>query len=141
MKTFKLIKLNVMKDQAEDIKKETISLIDGLIINREDENNQWLIEAYLDNQYFDLFQEYHQTKEELVLEAKITKTSNQPAVFLVKVIDINEIEGNFNVLFMGTIVDHRKDQVEQMLRKLIEEGFQGETLLEEFKKRVDDAEG
>lgn len=129
-----------MKEQTEDIKKESISLIDGLIINREDENNQWILEAYLDRKYKEFFLEYLQNEDDLVLEAKITKSTNQPAVFLVKVIDINDIDENFNVLFKGEIVDHRKDQVEQMLKKLIEEGHQGDELLIQFKKRVDDAE-
>ncbi|MCD5322463.1 MULTISPECIES: YwpF-like family protein [Pontibacillus] len=140
MKTFKLIKLNILKESGEDIQKRSIPLIDGLIINREDDQNRWIIEAYLDKQYFEEFEHYQQNEEEMVLEAKITKSTNHPAVFLVKVLDVNEIGEHFNVLFMGTIVDHKKDQVEHMLRRLIEEGYQGEELLNEFKNRVEQAE-
>jgi len=140
MKTFKLIKLNVIHEQEEGFEKNSIPLIDGLIINREDENNHWLIEAYVGAQQLEYFKSIHEQDEEFVLEAKITKTTNQPAYFLVKLLALNEIGEGFNVLFLGTIVDYKKEQVEQMLQHLIEEGYQGEELLEMFKRSVDDAE-
>lgn len=140
MKTFKLIKLNVIHDLEEGFEKKSIPLIDGLIINKEDEENNWLVEAYLGPQQLDYFTEIHEKGEEFVLEAKISKTTNQPAYFLVKLINLNQIGEGFNVLFLGTIVDYKKEQVEQMLQNLINEGFQGEELLEMFKQRVEDAE-
>ncbi|KGP72213.1 YwpF-like family protein [Pontibacillus yanchengensis] len=140
MKTFKLIKLNVVEGESDDIQKTTIPLIDGLIINREDEDNTWLIEAYLEEQYKDYFEAIMEKDEEIVLQAKITKSTNQPAMFLVKVIDSNDIGDNCNVLFLGHILDHKKDQVENMLKDLIEKGYNGEELLHAFKNRVEDAE-
>lgn len=140
MKTFKLIKLNVIHEQDEAFEKKTIPLIDGLIINREDEQNHWLIEAYVGAQQLEYFKGIHEQDEEFVLEAKISKSTNQPAYFLVKLLGLNEIGEGFNVLFLGTIVDYKKEQVEQMLQHLIEEGYQGEELLEMFKRSVDDAE-
>ncbi|QHE51964.1 YwpF family protein [Pontibacillus sp. HMF3514] len=140
MKTFKLIKLNVIHELEEGFEKKTIPLIDGLIINREDEHNQWLIEAYVGAQQLDYFKGLQEEGEEFVLEAKISKSSNQPAYFLVKLLTLNEIGEGFNVLFMGTIVDYKKEQVEQMLQNLIEEGYQGDELLEMFKQHVEDAE-
>lgn len=140
MKTFKLIKLNVVHELEEGFNKKTIPLIDGLIINREDEDNQWLIEAYVGSQQLEYFQGIYDQGEEFVLEAKISKTTNQPAYFLVKLIHLNDIGEGFNVLFLGTIVDYKKEQVEQMLQELINEGYQGEELLEMFKQRVEEAE-
>ena len=38
-------------DIIENDSRKKIELIDGLIINREDEENQWIIEAYIDQKY------------------------------------------------------------------------------------------
>ncbi|MFG6119200.1 YwpF-like family protein [Thalassobacillus sp. B23F22_16] len=135
MKTFKLVSLDLVEEKAEDITQRRIKLIDGLIINREDDKGRWVIEAYVDQSYQSFFEEYVESEEELLVQVKITKESNQPATFLVKAIDTNIISDNMNVLFMGTIVDRRQDQIEKTLKLLIEEGYQGEELLEEFKKR------
>ncbi|GGC79621.1 hypothetical protein GCM10007216_07630 [Thalassobacillus devorans] len=135
MKTFKLVSLDLVEEKAEDITQRRIKLIDGLIINREDDKGRWVIEAYVDQSYQSFFEEYVENEEELLVQVKITKESNQPATFLVKAIDTNIISDNMNVLFMGSIVDRRQDQIEKTLKLLIEEGFQGEDLLEEFKKR------
>ncbi|WP_085507847.1 YwpF-like family protein [Thalassobacillus devorans] len=135
MKTFKLVSLDLVEEKAEDITQRRIKLIDGLIINREDDKGRWVIEAYVDQSYQSFFEEYVKSEEELLVQVKITKESNQPATFLVKAIDTNIISDNMNVLFMGAIVDRRQDQIEKTLKLLIEEGYQGEELLEEFKKR------
>ncbi|SEB00636.1 YwpF-like protein [Thalassobacillus cyri] len=135
MKTFKLVSLDLVEEKAEDITQRRIKLIDGLIINREDDKGRWVIEAYVDQSYQSFFEEYVKSEEELLVQVKITKETNQPATFLVKAIDTNNISENMNVLFMGTIVDRRQDQIEKTLKLLIEEGYQGEELLEEFKKR------
>ena len=45
MKTFKLISLQIV----EDAKLVDVFLEDGLIINREDDQNSWLLEAYTDH--------------------------------------------------------------------------------------------
>ncbi|MFG6116749.1 YwpF-like family protein [Halobacillus sp. MO56] len=135
MKTFKLVSLDLVEEKAEDITQRRIKLIDGLIINREDDKGRWVIEAYVDQSYQSFFEEYVKSEEELLVQVKITKETNQPATFLVKAIDTNIISDNMNVLFMGTIVDRRQDQIEKTLKLLIEEGYQGEELLEAFKKR------
>ncbi|WP_028782557.1 YwpF-like family protein [Thalassobacillus devorans] len=135
MKTFKLVSLDLVEEKAEDITQRRIKLIDGLIINREDDKGRWVIEAYVDQSYQSFFEEYVKSEEELLVQVKITKETNQPATFLVNAIDTNIISDNMNVLFMGTIVDRRQDQIEKTLKLLIEEGYQGEELLEEFKKR------
>ncbi|KGX91606.1 hypothetical protein N781_03720 [Pontibacillus halophilus JSM 076056 = DSM 19796] len=136
MKTFKLIRLKVIEEGQETIEEQEIDLIDGLIINREDEQNRWLLEAYVNKTYESLFTSYKDTDAKLVLQTKITKQSNNPAMFMATVIDVNEIGEDMNVLFMGTMVDYKKEQVEQMLKKLIDEGYQGEELFEMFRIRT-----
>ncbi|MDC3412741.1 YwpF-like family protein [Aquibacillus sp. 3ASR75-11] len=136
MKTFKLISLDVLEDKQKDIVQHKIPLLDGLIINREDDKNHWVLEAYLDKSYLVYFNEFHNHNEPIMLQAKITKESNEPATFMSTVIDVNEIGDHINVLFIGTLVDRKKSLIEHMLKTLIEEGHQGEKLLEEFKERI-----
>lgn len=81
MKTFKLVALDLIEQKEEEVVQNNIPLIDGLIINREDDDNTWLMEAYTEHSYFELFtalQEY----DEILLQVKITKESNEPATFI-----------------------------------------------------------
>jgi len=133
MKTFKLKKLEIV-DHQEGIGRKNIELLDGLIINREDENGRWLIEAYMDKSYVDHFQKLYENQAEIVVLATITKKSNDPATFITTIHGVNEIGENINVLFIGKIIDKRKTMVEDLLTELIDKGYQGEELLKKFKE-------
>ncbi|GAB3068432.1 YwpF-like family protein [Virgibacillus ainsalahensis] len=134
MKTFKLKALEIMEHREDDIIQNNIPLLDGLIINREDEQNQWLIEAYVEHSYKDFFSQLKEENDEIMVQVKITKKSNEPATFITTVLGVNEIGDNLNVLLIGTIVDRHKSKIEQMLSSLIEKGYQGEELLKKFKE-------
>lgn len=136
MKTFKLKSLKIIEDTDEDIIHKDIPLIDGLIINREDELNQWVIEAFIEKSFFTYFETLKASKNEVMIQVKITKETNAPAIFITTIIGLNEIDSHMNVLFKGTIVDHRKEEIEEMLQALIEKDFQGEALLLEFKQQM-----
>lgn len=136
MKTFKLVSLEMIEENQQDIDTDTISLIDGLIINREDEKNQWLIEAYIDQRYWPYFQTMKENETKVMLYAKISKPTNKPAPFLSEIISMNEIEEKMNILFLGILVDEKKEKVENTLKTLIEKGYQGEELLQKFMKEV-----
>lgn len=139
MKTFKLKALEVIesKDSDKDILQYQIPLLEGLIINREDEDNQWVIEAYVDSTYNNFFTRLKETREEIMVQVKITKQSNAPATFITSIIGINDVGDNMNVLFMGTIVDKQREIVLDMLKKLIDQGYHGEDLLDEFKGLIE----
>ncbi|PAV28796.1 hypothetical protein CIL05_14305 [Virgibacillus profundi] len=134
MKTFKLNNLEIIEQQDEDIIQNRIPLKDGLIINREDDQNRWVIEAYVEHSYLEFFKNLDEKDEEILIQVKITKETNEPATFITSIIGINEIGAHMNILFMGTIVDQRKHKIEEQLTALIEEGFQGEELLNKFKE-------
>ncbi|MEN1967071.1 YwpF family protein [Lentibacillus sp. N15] len=136
MKTFKLKKLEILESVDEDIILHEIPLQDGLIINKEDEHDHWLIEAFLENTYQTFFQELADKKDQIMLQVKITKESNAPATFITSIIGINEIGDYINTLFLGTIVDRQKGMVKELLRKLVEEGYQGESLITKFKEMI-----
>jgi len=133
VKTFKLISLKIIEDQ--DGKKQNITLEDGLIINQEEDKNRWIIEAFIDKAYEDLFH-HLKNKTEVYIEVKITKESNEPASFVTNIASINEIEDRINVIFVGKILDERKSKLEEKLVSLIEDGYEGEDLLQRFKKSL-----
>lgn len=136
MKTFKLKSLEVMGNEESGIEQRKVALYDGLVINREDEHG-WLIEAFIDQVHLAYF-EGIQEEEEIMIKVKITRDDNDPAFFITKVSAINEItDEKINVLFQGQVLDHRKSRIEEMLKMIIEEGYQGESLLEKFKERID----
>ncbi|MFC7321365.1 YwpF-like family protein [Halobacillus campisalis] len=139
MKTFKLVSLDIVEEKNEDITQRRIKLNDGLIINREDDRGRWVIEAYVDNIYEEYFSSILQTEEELFIQVKITKSSNQPATFIAKVIDMNVIGNDMNVIFMGTMIDRRRENIEKVLKTLLDEGYQGDELLDEFRRRGEEA--
>lgn len=136
MKTFKLKSLSIKESAKEELQHHPIELIDGLAINREDDKNQWIIEAYIEKKYLTLINRLFKEREEVMIEVKITKGSNPPATFISKIIGVNEIGEQMNVLFKGTIIDQRKNKIEKMLRKLIDQGFHGEELLSKFKELI-----
>ncbi|ALX47311.1 YwpF family protein [Lentibacillus amyloliquefaciens] len=136
MKTFKLSSLKVIDNEDADMLEQSIPLLDGLIINREDEASRWVVEAYLDKNQYDFFHNLRKDNAEVLIQVKITKESNRPATFITAIIDMNQIGEQINVLFMGTIVDQRKEIIEKKLKALIEQGFQGEDLLEKFKEQI-----
>lgn len=124
-----------MNNQEVSVQRKHIDLIDGLVINREDEHG-WLIEAFTDRKYWDFFTSIKDTKE-LMIQVKITREENDPAFFLTEIVSINEIGDNrMNVLFQGKIVDHSKRRIEKLLEIIIEEGYQGRSLLEKFKELI-----
>jgi uncharacterized membrane protein len=134
MKTFLLKALQIVESQNEEIVKTDIDLLDGLIINREDDNNTWLIEALLDNKYIEFFKEMKEKQEQVMIEVKISKLTNAPATFITSIDSINKIGKHINVMFMGKIIDKRNSKIEEMLSELIEKGYEGEELLNRFKK-------
>ncbi|WP_068672542.1 YwpF family protein [Oceanobacillus sp. Castelsardo] len=101
MKTFKLKMLNVQPDNLEQ---KQIKLLDGLIINKEDDCNpdQWLIEAFVSKDYTTYFEEVKNINE-LMIKVKISKIDNEPVLFKSRIIGINDIGENINVLFKGNM--------------------------------------
>lgn len=135
MKTFKLTTLIIMAHEADNIIQKEIRLKDGLVINKEDEHG-WLIEAFVDKSYYEYFKTLQVTKE-LMIQVKITREENDPAFFITEITSLNEIDTEkINVIFEGKIVDLRKSGIEEMLKTIIEEGYQGESLLKKFKELI-----
>lgn len=135
MKTFYLKSLRILEDDADALMAKDIELFDGLIINREDGEHGWVVEAYVDKDYEAYFTELKQ-RSEVMIQVKITSEENDPATLIASIIGMNQLGKEINVLFQGKIVDERKEQIEKKLKALIEKGYQGEELLEKLKESI-----
>ena len=136
MKTFKLKSLVIIDNKDKNMVKHNIELIDGLIINREDEESLWVIEAYTSNANYAYLKSVQENKNEVIIEVKITKETNAPVFFLTSIIGLNNINDNMNVLFKGTIINQQKSRTEELLKKLIDQGYEGEELFSLFKQQM-----
>jgi hypothetical protein len=132
MKSFKLVALEVV----EDGNTVEIPLEDGLIINKENENASWLLEAYTDLSLYDYFMKIHEGNREIIVQAVITKRENDPAYFQTKISSLNKFEKHISVLFEGRLRRNRSDYSELLLDSLLEKGLGGQALLEEFKDKM-----
>jgi hypothetical protein len=138
MKTFKLVGLSVVYD---DLHRQDIPFIDGLIINKEDGKNRWLVEAYLDRQYEPFFSDLQHKEDEFRLQVTITNRSNDPANMLVTVRSITRMNNHISVLMEGLIVPSKTNLAEVVLAGLVEKGLQGEALLKEFRQQLNERRG
>lgn len=128
MKTFKLISLQVLRKEAVI----PIELDDGLIINKEDDHNHWLIEAYTSRSAINFLEEAYKNQEILLVHAIITKKENDPAPFEVKVLSIQDFGEKASILLEGILKRDRKDYAELLLQYLLEEGYTGKSLSDKF---------
>ena len=129
MKTFKLISLQVVEsDSLVDI-----DLKDGLIINQENDQNTWMLEAYVDKSYDDYFKKLQAKGEDVIVQVVITKKENSPAAFQTKILTIKHVANHISILLEGTLMKMYYDYAEIVLKKLIEKGLTGDELLSEFK--------
>ncbi|MBM7704016.1 YwpF-like family protein [Metabacillus iocasae] len=133
MKTFKLVALQF---SDERVKSQQLSLLDGLIINKEDGENHWVLEALLDKEHRDVFHQLLLTKERFNMYATISKKSNDPATFSAIVTHITTIGERISVLMDGLLIERRTNRSEMVLSDLIEKGLNGTQLLHEFKLQL-----
>lgn len=75
MKTFKLRKL-VILDYDKGLEGTEVNLIDGLIINREDDYDTWLIEGFINHSYWEYFKD--KQNEELMVKRRLQKIRMNP---------------------------------------------------------------
>jgi hypothetical protein len=136
MKTFKLKSLQILELHDEGIERHSLDLMDGLIINREDDQLRWTIEAYVSREYSSFLHRLYEENSEIIIRAKITTESNEPAVFITTITGVNDIGDNMNVLFLGKLVEQKTSKVELLLTTLMDEGYQGKALLPAFKQRI-----
>lgn len=130
MKTFKLVSLQLLPDNQNPTE---LHILDGLIINKENEANTWLIEAVVDYDHFNLFEEITADSEKLTVSCIITKKDNIPAYFDATIADVRKMDQIASILFRAKIRNRRREAVEFLLDTLVDEGYNGEDLKNAFK--------
>lgn len=132
MKSFKLYSLDVVEDDASI----EVPLVDGLILNKEDERSTWLLEAYTDLSLYDYFKAISEQNRDIIVEAVITKKENAPAYFQTKIVSLTKFEKHISVLFEGKIRRNKSDYSELLLESLLQKGLEGSALLTEFREKI-----
>ncbi|WML41579.1 YwpF-like family protein [Neobacillus sp. OS1-2] len=132
MKSFKLYSLDVVGDNSS----VEVPLVDGLILNKEDEHSTWLLEAYTNMSLYDYFKKISEQNQDIIVEAVITKKENAPAYFQTKISSLLKFENYISVLFEGHLRRNKSDYSELLLDNLMQKGLEGEDLLREFKEKI-----
>ncbi|PRO64442.1 YwpF-like family protein [Alkalicoccus urumqiensis] len=139
MKTFRLCSMTILFDEApeeeEEIRGRRIPLVDGLIINKEEADKNWLLEAVVEPDWLSFFTDYKETSQPLMAEVTITKPTNDPATLFCEVRRVHELDAHVSVHLEGRIVAKKEDLSDMLLRKLLDEGYEGESLYDEFRRR------
>ncbi|MEC2076049.1 YwpF family protein [Metabacillus fastidiosus] len=136
MKTFKLVGLKIERNEGKK-RIEEVTLVDGLVINKDDGENSWLIEALIPSSYQSFFENYVQSEQETRLFITISKKSNSPAPVIVRVKSITELDKNISILLEGRMLSRRfTHDPRELLSNLMSQGLTGETLLQAFRTGI-----
>ncbi len=128
MKTFKMLSLGIEKnDQVTDY-----PVFDGIIINQENDERSWILEMLIDLPYQEFFDHLLETKEVVAVQVVISYPGNEPAPFEVIVQDVKVMGEQVSVLMKGTLIRARRKYAETLLSELLEDGLEGQQLLERF---------
>ncbi|MDQ0255830.1 hypothetical protein J2S74_003212 [Evansella vedderi] len=143
MKTFKLCSLAILFDSEQDHqeqydKAKEIPLIDGLIINKEEAHKNWLLDAVVTEEWKSFFDEYLQSKRQFMAEVTITKKTNDPATLVCQVQAVQSLKKHLSVHIEGILVVKKDDLSDMLLKNLLSEGYTGDELFQEFKRRKKD---
>ncbi|MUV05894.1 hypothetical protein GOP80_01660 [Planococcaceae bacterium Storch 2/2-2] len=128
MKTFKMLSISLVENGVF----HEYALEDGIIINQENSHRMWVLELYIDAKHQETFERW--IEEEKLLEARvvISYPENEPAGFIVTVSEVRKIGSLISVLLKGKLKRARTKYAEQLLKELLEEGLEGDALLERF---------
>ena len=138
MKTFRLRGLHLLlQEDKEELEEEQVELQEGLVINRE-EGGWWLVEAVVAESGIAIFQHLSAEEREVVMEVLISHTQNDPATMVGRVRSIRPLADRYSILIDGKMALKKEEVFNYIMETLIEDGYSGEELLTEFKKRKQD---
>ncbi|MFA9559603.1 YwpF-like family protein [Evansella sp. AB-rgal1] len=143
LKTFKLCSLAMLFDNEQEkdyrpFRGKDIPIVDGLIINKEEAQKNWLLDAVVTKEWKSFFEDYLKRSEKFMAEVTITKRTNDPATLVCEVKSVRELKDHYSVHLEGILVVKKDDLSDMLLKNLISEGFTGDELFEEFKRRKKD---
>ncbi|AIC95366.1 MULTISPECIES: YwpF-like family protein [Shouchella] len=137
MKTFKLYAMQVIDGQEGKVTQEPIPLYEGLIINMENEEHTWFIDAVISKEDARLFEREQEAERHILVSVVITSKDNHPAVMITSIESITDLKEGKSIILKGRIVSGRDDVLEDVFEDILEEGIQRESLLSEYKSRVE----
>ncbi|ARD49736.1 hypothetical protein SporoP37_12055 [Sporosarcina sp. P37] len=128
MKTFKMLSVEVLQDDGV----LAFPLYDGIIINQENSHRLWVLELFIDARYKEIMEKWKVEEALLEVRVVISYPGNEPASFIVAVEDWREIGERISVLMKGRLKRARSKYAEHLLEELLDEGLEGDALLERF---------
>jgi hypothetical protein len=137
MKTFKLVGLKIEQADEQEKTIKEIPLEDGLVINKEDGENSWLIEALIPKDLQSYFEELSKAATKMRFFVTISKKSNAPAQIIAKVKTLTPLENHFSILLDGRLLTSKPiHDPEVLLRSLMGQGLSGDSLIQAFTENV-----
>ena len=128
MKTFKMLSLGIeTDDQVNDY-----PVHDGIIINQENTERSWILEMLIDLTHQKTFEHLKNIEETIAVQVVISYPGNEPAPFEVVVCAVKVMGDHISVLMKGTLKQARRKYAETLLSELLEDGLEGQELLERF---------
>lgn len=134
MKSFKVIDLKIIQEQNFIVPE----VLDGVIINLEEGEEPWIIEIVTSSHLSSVLTKLKD--QQLDMMVTITRPTNTPAKFSATLMDIHNKEDKTSVIFKGAIVTHGPNYAENLLAYLVEKGYEGESLINEFNVRMESKE-
>ena len=107
-------------------------LYDGIIINQENSHRLWVLEMFLDASHQDIMEKWKVEETLLNVRVVISYPGNEPASFVVAVEDWRQIDDRISVLMKGRLKRARSKYAEHLLEELLDEGLEGDQLMERF---------
>jgi YwpF-like protein len=137
LKTFKLVGLKVEQEVEQEKTLQEIPLEDGLVINMEDGENSWLIEALIPEKMQSYFDKLVKSEKEMRLFVTITKKSNAPAQIIAKIKNTTSLKQHISILIEGRLITSKPIyDPEVLLRTLMGQGLSGDSLIKAFTENV-----
>lgn len=128
MKTFKMLSLGIeTDDQVNDY-----PVHDGIIINQENSERSWILEMLIDLPHLETFEILMQSEATIDVQVVISYPGNEPAPFEVTIRKVKVIGDHTSVLMKGTLKRARRKYAETLLSELLEDGLEGQELLNRF---------
>ncbi|WP_369823549.1 YwpF family protein [Sporosarcina sp. P30] len=128
LKTFKMISVEVVQESGV----LAFPLFDGIIINQENSHRLWVLELFIDAKHKDIMDKWKVEETLLTVRVVISYPGNEPASFDVAVENWRQIGDRISVLMKGRLKRVRSKYPEHLLEELLDEGLEGDALLEQF---------
>ncbi|TWI56885.1 YwpF family protein [Halalkalibacter nanhaiisediminis] len=137
MKTFKLYSFCLLEGKSGKVEKKPIPIQDGLIINLENSEHTWYIDAVFSADQFDYFKDLHEQGAHILVDVIITSKDNHPATMISSVQTITSLSEQISILFEAKLAKKKDDVVENVLEDLVEKGYKEDSLLSEFRSKME----